>query len=88
MPTPTQHWEPIGLFLKAVSSCFISASTWLKVRCSVADASFRFPGDIAEEIKVPWVAVNIPLNALLGCFSYLLNAPELATARLWFLCYW
>lgn len=63
MPIPPQHWEPIGLFFKSISSNFISAlkdveaSTGLKVKCSVADAFIWFAEDIAEEIKVPWVAV-------------------------------
>lgn len=57
--------EAVGLFLKSAPGNFMralkdaEASTGMKVRCLLTDAFFWFAGDMAEEIKVPWVAVWI-----------------------------
>ncbi|PQM41696.1 flavonoid 3-O-glucosyltransferase [Prunus yedoensis var. nudiflora] len=57
--------EAIGLFLKVAPGNFMralkdaEAATGLKVRCLLTDAFFWFAGDMAEEIKVPWVPVWI-----------------------------
>nr|BAE72453.1 UDP-glucose: flavonol 3-O-glucosyltransferase [Rosa hybrid cultivar] len=59
---PSGHPEQaIGFFLKAAPANFRSAmkeaeaDSGLKIGCLVTDAFFWFAGDIAEEMKLPWV---------------------------------
>ncbi|KAL6292682.1 hypothetical protein ACE6H2_000824 [Prunus campanulata] len=53
----------IGFFLKAAPGNFMRSlkdaevATGLRVGCFVSDAFFWFAGDMAEEMKVPWVPV-------------------------------
>ncbi|KAI5348786.1 hypothetical protein L3X38_001673 [Prunus dulcis] len=53
----------VGFFLKAAHTNFMGslrdaeAETGLRVGCLVSDAFFWFVGDMAEEMKVPWVPV-------------------------------
>ncbi|XP_050367246.1 anthocyanidin 3-O-glucosyltransferase 7-like [Argentina anserina] len=59
---PSGHPEQlIGFFLKAALANFritmkeAEASSGLKIGCLVTDAFFWFAGDMAEEMKLPWV---------------------------------